>query len=110
MMNEAWQLRRLAGQLNWISSQTRPDMGFGACEVSTSTKDPQIGDFLNANKNIRKLKSQQIVLQLPNFMCAEECSIICFAGVAFANLKKSSSQGGYIIFLGKDQKKYAPIS
>ena len=43
-------------------------------------------------------------------MCVEECSIICFACVAFANLKKSFSQGGYIIFLCKDQKKYAPIS
>ena len=108
--DEAWKLRGLAGQLNSISSQTRPDMGFGACEVSTSIKDAQIGDLLNANKNIRKLKSQQIVLQLPNLICVEECSIICFAGVAFANLKKSSSQGGYIIFLGKDHKKYAPIS
>ena len=108
--DEAWQLRGLAGQLNWISSQTRPDMGFGACEVSISIKDAQIGDLLNANKNIRKLKSQQIVLQVPNLMCVEECSIICFACVAFANLKKSSSQGGYIIFLCKDQKKYAPIS
>ena len=108
--DEAWQLRVLAGQLNWVSSETRPDMGFGACEVSTSIKDPQIGDLLNANKNIRKLKPQQIVLQLPNLMCVEKCSIVCFAGVAFANLKKSYSQGGYIIFLRKDQKKYAPIS
>ena len=69
--DEAWQLRGLAGQLNWISSQTRPHMGFGACEVSTSIKDAQIGDLLNANKNIRKLKSQQIVLQVPNLMCGE---------------------------------------
>ena len=30
---DARQLRGLAGQLNWISSQTRPDMSFGTCEV-----------------------------------------------------------------------------
>ena len=53
-------------------------MSFGACEVNTSIKDAQIGDFENANKNIRKLKSP--------------------------------SQGGCIVFLCKDQKKYAPIS
>ena len=33
---EARQLRGLAGQLNWASSQTRPDMSFGECEVSVS--------------------------------------------------------------------------
>ena len=74
--DEAWQLRGLAGQFNWTSSQKHPDMSFGACEVSTSMKDAQISDVLNANKNIRKLKSQQILLQLPNLMCVEECSMI----------------------------------
>ena len=43
-------------------------------------------------------------------MCVEEFSIICFADATFTNLKNSSSQGGYIVFLCKDQKKYAPIS
>ena len=33
-IEEVQQLRRLSGQLNWTSSQTRPDMPFGACEVS----------------------------------------------------------------------------
>ena len=65
---------------------------------------------MNADKNIRKLKSQEILLQFPNPMCLEEWSIICFADAAFANLKNSSSQGAYIVFLCKDQKKYARIS
>ena len=97
--DEAQQLKGLAGQLNWTSSQTCPDMSFGACKVSTSIKNSQIGDLVNANKNIRKLKSQQILLQFPNLMFVEECSIICFADEAFANFKNSSSQGGYIVFL-----------
>ena len=98
---------RLRGQLNWTSSQTCPDMSFGACEVSAAIKDAQIGDIVNTNKNI---KSQQILLQFPNLMYVEECSIICFADAAFGNLKYSFSQGGYIVFRCKDQKKYAPIS
>ena len=32
---EARQLRGLVGQVNWVSSQARPDMGYSACEVST---------------------------------------------------------------------------
>ena len=81
--DKARQLRRLAGQLNWTSSQTRLDMSFAGWEVSTSIKDAQIDDLLNAKKNIRKLKSQQILLQSPNLMCFD---------AAFANLKNSSSQ------------------
>ena len=40
----------------------------------------------------------------------ELCSIICFRDAAFANLKNGSSQGGFIIFLCKSDKNYAPIS
>ena len=57
---EARQLRGLAGQLNWTSSQTRPDMSFGACEISTSIKDTTISDLIHANKSIRRLKAEKI--------------------------------------------------
>ena len=107
---EARQLRGLAGQLNWTSSQTRPDMSFGACEVSVSIKDSTVNDLIVANKNIRKLKSEKVVLQYPNLGNIELCSIICFSDAAFANLKNGSSQGGFIIFLCKSDKNYAPIS
>ena len=30
---EARQLRGLTGQLNWVSSQTRPGMAYSACKV-----------------------------------------------------------------------------
>ena len=49
---EARQLRGLAGQLNWTSSQTRPDMSFGA-QVSVSIKDSTVNDLIVANKSIQ---------------------------------------------------------
>ena len=105
---EAWRLRGLARQLNWTSSQTRPDMSFGACEVSVSIKDSTVNDLIVANKNIRKLKSEKVVLQYPNLGNIELCSIICFSDAAFANLKNGSSQGGFT-FLCKSDKNYALI-
>ena len=62
-------------------------MGFSSCEVSSSTKDTEIFDLVNVNKSIRKLKSQQILLQFLNYICLEECTIIYFADAAFPNLK-----------------------
>ena len=41
-------------------------MRFGACEVSVSIKDSTVNDSIVANKNIRKLKSEKVVLQYPN--------------------------------------------
>ena len=49
---EARQLRGLAGQLNWTSRQTRPDMSFGVCEISVSIKDSTVNDLIVASKNI----------------------------------------------------------
>ena len=65
---EARQLRGLAGQLNWVSSQTRPEMAYSAYEVSVYTKNATIVDLFKANKNI----------------------------ASFANLKNNSSERGYI--------------
>ena len=36
-IKEKQELKVLTGQLNWISSQTRPDLAFDACEVNNST-------------------------------------------------------------------------
>ena len=103
------QLRGLAGQLNWTSSQTRPDMSFGACEVSVSMKDSTVNDLIVANKNIRNLKSENVILQYPNLGNVELCSIIFFSDAAFTNLKNGSSLGGFIIFLYKSDKNYGPV-
>ena len=35
---ETQHLRRIAGQLNWVSTQTRPDMAYAASIVSGSIK------------------------------------------------------------------------
>ena len=104
---EAWQLRGLAGQLNWTSSLTRPDRSFGACKISTSIKDATITDLIHANKNITKLTAEQTTLQFPN-LGSTECMIVCYSDASFANLRNASSQGGYIMFLYKDEKKFAP--
>ena len=96
---ETRQLRGIAGQLNWTSSQRRPDISYAACEVSVSIKDAQIKDLILANKHIRKLKSQKVSVQFPNLGNIEKCSILCFSDAAFANLKNASSQGGYFVFI-----------
>ena len=63
-----------------------------------------------ANKNIRKLKSEKVVLQYPNLGNIKLCSIICFSDAAFTDLKNGSSQERFIRFLYESDKNYLPIS
>ena len=44
--HETLQLQRVAGQLNWISTQTRPDMAYAASVVSSSIKDATLRELV----------------------------------------------------------------
>ena len=43
--DEKQKYRTLIGQLNWVSSQTRPDIAFEACKASVSFKDAKVSDL-----------------------------------------------------------------
>ena len=55
------QLQRVVGQLNWVSTQTRPDMAYAAFTVSSSIKDATVRDLVTVNKSIKLLKSNEVV-------------------------------------------------
>ena len=46
---------------------------------------------------------------MPNVGTLEKAKIISFQDASFANLADGGSQGGFIIFILGDNKKYAPI-
>ena len=92
------------------SSKTRPNIGYNACEISVSIKDATINDLTQANKYLRKSKSESALIKIVDLENLEQCSIICFSDTSFANLKRNSSQGGFIIFLYRDEKLRSPIA
>ena len=60
--NELKQFRSVIGQLRWAAGQTRPDIAFDYCELSSSVKHATIEDLLRANKVLSRAKSEPIVL------------------------------------------------
>ena len=52
---EVRQFKSLVGQLQWTAKQTRPDIAFAACELSTNAKDATTTDVRCANKQVQKL-------------------------------------------------------
>ena len=63
--HETQQLRRVAGQLNWVLTQTRPDMAYATSVVNSSIKDATVRDLVTANKFIKLLKCNELVLSFP---------------------------------------------
>ena len=106
--DETRQLRGLAGQLNWIASQTRPDIAYNACEVSVSIKNATINDLIEATKYIRKAKPESALIETVDLENLEQCSIICFSDASFANLKGNLSQR--FIFLYRIEKLSSSIA
>ena len=51
----------LIGQFNWIAGQTRPDISFDACVISTVISSAKIEDLLTANKLIKKVKRNRVI-------------------------------------------------
>ena len=41
--------RKVCGQLNWISTQSRPNIAFDVCQLSTRLNTATVQDILQAN-------------------------------------------------------------
>ncbi|CAF2215336.1 unnamed protein product [Rotaria magnacalcarata] len=96
---EVHRLRVLMGQMNWVTGQTRPDMAYEVCALSTTIGSATIGDIVHANKILNILKTVKVSLQFPDLGEFQHWKIVCFSDASYANLPDGSSQGGYLVFL-----------
>ena len=103
-------LKQFCGQVNWLSSQGRPDIAFDCCYIANSLKsgDPRV--FSAANKVIRKIQNQDVTLTFHNDFDFSSCSVISFCDASFANLPNAGSQGGFLCFLVDRNGVYCPIA
>ena len=79
------QLRSSTGQLNWLAGISRPDLAFDVCQLSTRATQAQIKDLLQANKVIKRAKTDQGKIIFPS-MNLSKIKVIAFADASFDNL------------------------
>ena len=90
-------LRAINGSLNWLSTQSRPDL---ATQVSFSQQSfpyPTVADALSANNAIRRAKQHS---QLPIVFEAippERLAVMCHSDAAYANGRDGATQAGYLV-------------
>ena len=107
--SEKVEYRSLIGQLNWIGTQTRPDILFDVGDLCSSFKNATVGDILRLNKVLSRLCGNQIKISFPIIDNMEECFLQCYSDASFANLSDSGSQIGFVIFLSSRNGARCPI-
>ena len=106
---EKSEYRALVGQLNWMATQTRPDIAFEASYLSGIFKKATVGDLVKVNKLIDRVKYSCVQLAFPPMSKIEHCSLECYSDASFGNLEDSGSQGGMVIFLSDENGNRCPI-
>ncbi|KAL5262651.1 hypothetical protein ACHWQZ_G008148 [Mnemiopsis leidyi] len=109
---EKRQYQQLLGKLQWISSQSRPDIRFSVLECSLKANKPQVKDILKINKVVKKMNKNtvRIVFGVPTCSLKEDLKILAFSDAALSNLPdKTSSTRSFVIFLSA-KGKVAPLS
>ena len=91
--------QQLLGKLQWISSQTRPDIRFSVLECSIKASKPKVEDIIKINRVVKKLKKNtvNITMAVPPSKI-EELKILAFSDAALSNLPdKTSSTRSFVI-------------
>ena len=96
---ETRQFRKSVGQLNWVASQTRPDVSFDVCYLSSVMSSPTVADVILLNKCIKKVKCEPVELLFPAIPDIHSAEIILYSDASLANLPSGRSVGGVILFL-----------
>jgi hypothetical protein len=105
---EKYLYRSLVGQLNWLATQSRPDIAFNVCRLSAKLSEPTGQDVLDANKTLKKANSNKIHLRYKKLK--PPLQLIAYCDASYGNLPDGGSQGGHIVFLTDATMNAAPLA
>ena len=106
--DERKSLRSVVGQLNWLATQTRPDLSFSVSELGSNFKEATVKHLVKANKLVKRAKINAcslffLKLDLTNL------KVRCYADASFGKLRDGGSQGGMFVELFSNNRT-APIA
>ena len=104
---ERSELRAAHGKLSWLATQTRPDLSYDVCDLTTSLKHGTVELIQKTNKVIKKAKYNRVFLHYPK-LNLKNVKVRCYADASLGKLTDGGSQGGFYVEL-VDGDKCAPI-
>ena len=103
---EITQVRAKVGQLNWLSTHTRPDIAFEVSDLGSNIANPAYAHVNRINKVIDIVVRNPLQIYFPRLDHTGKWHIICYADAALApkdsgvinGRKDDRPQGAHIIF------------
>lgn len=89
-------LRAVNGSLNWLTSQTRPDLAVQTSFSQQAFPRPTIQDFRSANQAVRRAKQEASLSLVFPSIDPSKLTVVCHSDAAWANCG-NHTQGGYIV-------------
>lgn len=96
-------LRSLIGKLNWLSTQTRPDLAYAVSELGSSLKNATIKHLIQANRVVRRCKQHDVHMFFPK-LNLNDIKVRCYGDASFGKLEDGGSQGGVFVELVSEDK------
>ena len=94
--NQIRMLRAINGSLNWLASQSRPDLSVQTSMSQQAFPNPKIQNLREANQAIRRAKQHRGLKIKFSPIPRDELMVCCHSDAAFANVG-THTQAGYII-------------
>ena len=95
-------LRAVNGSLNWLASQSRPDLSVQTSLSQQSFPNPTIKDFRNANEAIRRAKIESSLAIVFPSIAVDKLTAVCHSDAAWANVGHHTQAGFVIGFTSRD--------
>ena len=89
-------LRAVNGGLNWLASQSRPDLAVQTSLSQQAFPRPTIQDFRKANQTVRRAKQERELGITFKPIPLEQLTLVCHSDAAWANVG-THTQAGYVI-------------
>ena len=101
---ERKEIRRVVGELLWVSLMTRPDLAFEVNQLSTSILDAKIRDLKSAKRLVEKAKLEPAILRFTKLGPIENLRIKLYCDASFNNQdSKLRSTEGRVLLLENEK-------
>ena len=110
LCKDNYNIKTLVGQLVWITGQTKSDLAFEVCQLSSILNHSKIDDILKATKHLLKAKIENLLLTFGLSRPIGKFEIVCYNDLLLGNLKNGGFQSGFITYLVGENNVSSPIT
>ena len=90
-------LRAINGSLNWLATQSRPDLSTQVSFSQQSFPRPTVSDALAANQAVRRARQHASMQIVYRSIPPAELTVMSHSDAAYANGRDGATQAGYVV-------------